>query len=299
MDNLGYCCINQALREQEVYTSRNLIRRTFTMEKASALALQNCLDLQTILEWNVANDIRVFRISSNLFPRMTDKICVYDLDSLSTANQIRRSLAYSGKYAYEHGLVLSCHPGPYTVLGSDNEDVVEGAIMEIDMHTLLGKMLLVDAPDLQFHINFHVGNRFSSESGERFCRNFERLSSEAQGMVIVENDDKANCWDMLMLYEHIHRRIGIPLTFDYHHSQFSRKDGVTARDEFELAKKTWGSGILREVHYSSSVSNTPAHDDYILEAIPDWLLSDPDIYIHLEAKEKERAVIRYRKEFLK
>jgi hypothetical protein len=42
MDNLGYCCINQELRKQKVYTSRSLIRRTFSMEKASNLALQNC-----------------------------------------------------------------------------------------------------------------------------------------------------------------------------------------------------------------------------------------------------------------
>ena len=71
---LGYCCINVTLRESKtsVYTNRTLIRRNYTKEKAGDLALQNVKDLYKILQWNEKNNIRVFRITSNLFPRCTD-----------------------------------------------------------------------------------------------------------------------------------------------------------------------------------------------------------------------------------
>jgi len=149
MDNLGYCCINQTLRKKDVYTGRSLIRRTFSIEKASQLALQNCIDLLAIMQWNVDNDINVFRIGSDLFPRITDNINRYSLNQLSTENQIYSILAQVGKLAYDNNIILSCHPGPYTVLGSDTETVVNNSIDEINMHVLVGKILRTNAPKLR------------------------------------------------------------------------------------------------------------------------------------------------------
>lgn len=296
MDNIGYCCINQTLRKQKVYTGRNLIRRTFTLEKASELALQNVRDLLTILKWNAENGITVFRIGSNLFPRITDKDTQYKLDHLKDYQAIIDGMAEAGKFAYKTGIILSCHPGPYTVLGSSKPNVVESAMSEVKMHALMAELLRQQAPCLPFHINFHVGSSFDPETAERFCRNFSKLPKDAQHMVIIENDDKANCWSIRKLYDHIHKRIGVPLTFDYHHSQFSREKDMTAHDEFLLAKKTWNSRPERqEVHFSTSEDNSPKHSDYILSEVPSWLLNDSDIYIHFEAKQKELAVLKFRK----
>ena len=75
MYNLGYACINMGLsslsKSKRVTTNRSMIRRTF-LEKglsyASELALQNCLDLEKIIQWNEDNDIKFYRMSSDLFP---------------------------------------------------------------------------------------------------------------------------------------------------------------------------------------------------------------------------------------
>lgn len=295
MDNLGYCCINQTLRKDKVYTSRTLIRRTFSLEKASELALQNCLDLITILKWNIANDIKVFRVSSDIFPRITDKVNGYDFRELLTHKECEQALAKSGEIAYDHNMILSCHPGPYTVLGSEKENVISNSLKEILSHALMIKLVKANVPDLPFHMNFHVGNRFSEESADRFCSNFEKLPEEVKQMIIVENDDKASCWSINKLYNYIHKRIGVPLTFDYHHSKFSREPEIDVYEEFQLAKKTWKhKNSPQEIHYSSSENNTPKHSDYILEQIPDWLINDQSLYIHLEAKAKELALIEYR-----
>ena len=57
MYNLGYACINMGLSNQpkskRVTTNRSMIRRTFLdkgLPYASELALQNCLDLEKIIE---------------------------------------------------------------------------------------------------------------------------------------------------------------------------------------------------------------------------------------------------------
>lgn len=300
MDNLGYCCINQTLRKDKVYTSRTLIRRTFSLEKASQLALQNCLDLKTILEWNVQNNIKVFRVGSDIFPRITDAVTGYCFQDLTTQKQCEQALADVGKYAQDNELILSCHPGPYTVIGSDKPAVVEKAINEVLSHGFMIDLIKADAPNLPFHINFHVGNKFSIESADRFCAGFDSLPTHVKDMVIIENDDKRACWSLTKLYDHIHKRVGVPLTFDFHHSTFSREQGITSHEEFLLAKTTWAhKEYPQEVHYSSSENNTPKHSDYILEQIPDWLINDEDIYIHLEAKAKELALLQYRSYYKK
>ena len=75
MQNLGYACINMGFsnrpKTKRITTNRSMIRRTFDekgIAYASELALQNVRDLNTILEWNLANNIYFYRLSSDLFP---------------------------------------------------------------------------------------------------------------------------------------------------------------------------------------------------------------------------------------
>ena len=71
--NLGYACINMTLGKQKpkATTNRSMIKRTF-LEKgigyANELSLQNARDLFTILQWNNRNNIKCFRLSSDIFP---------------------------------------------------------------------------------------------------------------------------------------------------------------------------------------------------------------------------------------
>lgn len=65
--NLGYACINLTLAEEGVTTNRGMIKKTFGekgIAYASELALSNVQALLKILEWNVANNVKVFRVTS-------------------------------------------------------------------------------------------------------------------------------------------------------------------------------------------------------------------------------------------
>jgi len=69
MIRYGYCCINQELSAQGIRTGRTMIDRKFKqggLQLASDIALANARDLLTILQWNEARGIRLFRVGSEL-----------------------------------------------------------------------------------------------------------------------------------------------------------------------------------------------------------------------------------------
>ena len=75
--NLGYACINVTLQEEEkVQCNRGMIKRTFLskgIEYASQLALSNVIGLKKVIEWNNQNNIKVYRMTSCLFPSFSNR----------------------------------------------------------------------------------------------------------------------------------------------------------------------------------------------------------------------------------
>lgn len=101
-----------------------MIRRTFLakgLDYSSSLALQNILDLSAIIEWNAANNIKVFRMTSCLFPWASE----YELEQLPDYEAIAAALLRAGDLARLHGQRLSFHPGPFNILSSPKPHVVK------------------------------------------------------------------------------------------------------------------------------------------------------------------------------
>jgi UV DNA damage endonuclease len=302
LDLLGYCCINTILRKQGVYCSRTLIKRTFTIEKASELALQNCKDLLTILKWNNEHDIKVFRISSELFPRYTCREHGYSFTDLKDHCEISNVLNECGEFAYENGMLLSFHPGQFTTLASPNEVAAQAGIREVEYHSLLCD--LIDQNDiLDIPINFHIGGSYGQtwqETANRFVASFNQLSERTQQRVCIENDDKASCWNVKKLYDYIYLRIKVPICYDIHHWLFCHEADRTMFQDFELAKTTWGDRSM-QIHYSESKTQdklVPAHSNYYQNILPDFIDLNGNYHIHLECKAKEDALLKMRKMIL-
>lgn len=121
---IGYPCINLELQKSKITTNRHMIKKTFeaqkhNMKQVSNLALLNCLDLLKIVEWNEHKGIKFFRVSSNLFPWMSE----YELTDLPDWSAIETALKSVGKAATKYGQRLTFHPGPFNVLASDNAEL--------------------------------------------------------------------------------------------------------------------------------------------------------------------------------
>ena len=85
--NLGYACLNTVLSKNKITTNRTMRRKTFDtqgLDLVSYLAIQNVKDLKTYIQWNNGNGIKLFRLSSQIFPWSDD----YELSDLKDYNEI-------------------------------------------------------------------------------------------------------------------------------------------------------------------------------------------------------------------
>ena len=295
MANLGYACINMTMGKK-VGTNRSMVKRTFQakgLDYVSELALLNAKDIIKILEWNRMKGIKFFRLSSAIVP-WGDNI---DLTQLKDYKEIKSELKKAGDFAKFHNIRITSHPGPFVVLTSPKENVVEAAIKDLELHGKIFDMMgLSKTPynKINIHCNGVYGDKISAM--DRFCKNFKRLSKSVQSRLTVENDDKASMYSVCDLM-YIHERIKIPIVFDYHHYQFCK--GVLSEDEaLELAVSTWPIGITPVVHYSESKAlhendskvKPQAHSDYIKQ-LPNTYGINVDIMV--EAKAKELAILPF------
>ena len=299
MTNLGYACINMTLRKDKITTNRSMIKRTFLKEgirRSSDLALQNTRDLIEIIKWNHKNGFKLFRMTSDLIPWASE----FSLSSMPDYRKISILLNGAGNLAAKYGQRITSHPGPFNVLVSPNERVVNNTIRDLSIHgEIFDLMGLSRTPynKINIHCNGVYGDKQSAM--DRFCKNFERLPKSVQTRLTVENDDKASMYSVKDLM-YIHERIGIPIVFDYHHHRFCTGD-LTEQEALELAMSTWGD-IKPVVHYSESktledeTAKPQAHSDYIYSKIDTY---GHDLDIVVEAKAKELTVLNYLSNFSK
>jgi len=299
MSNLGYACINTSLQANKITTNRTMRRKTFDakgLNYVSELALQNVKDLKTYVLWNNEFKIKLFRLSSQIFPWMTE----YQLSDLKDYLEICDIMLEIGDIATHSNQRLTMHPGPYNCLASPNPKVVEKTIKELNRHSEQFDMMGYD-PSPYNKINIHVGGAYGDKKStlERFCKNFELLDLDVntKRRLVIENDDSPNEFSVKDLFDGVYQHIGIPITFDYFHHTFNT-GGLTEEQALKMASITWPDGITQCCHYSESrrkekldESIRPqAHSDIIYNKINTYGLN-PDIVI--EAKLKEQAIFNY------
>jgi UV DNA damage endonuclease len=288
MMNFGYACINLGLHDQGITTNRGMIRRTF-LEKgiayASELALQNVQALLQITEWNKANGIRVFRVTSDLFPWASE----YRLEDLPHFTEIRSYLEAVGR----HGIRISAHPGPFNKLAGSGATLAN-TIKDLEIHSQVFD--LMGLPATHWHkINIHVGGAYGDkgETLKRFAENFKLLSANLRGRLTVENDDKPGLYTVADLVP-LHERIGIPIVFDYFHHKL-HPGTQTEEEAFHAAFNSWD--VKPVFHYSSSrrtyedpACKKESHSDWVYEEINTY---GREVDIVLETKMKERSLFQY------
>ncbi len=298
-DKIGYCCINTTLEQSGIKVNRGMIKKTFDengLSYVSELVIQNVKDTIEIIKWNEKNNIRNYRLSSDSFSWFTH----YELKDLPNFEKIKNLLLGMGKLIKNYKHKVSYHPGPFNVLCSPKEEVVKKTIFEINQHALIMDLMDLDC-NIFYNINIHVGGVYGDKksSMERFCNEFKNLSLSAQKRLTVENDDSPNGYTVFDLYESVYNNIQTPIVFDSLH-HFCNDGGITADKALDVATKTWGN-IIPEVHHSSSKklhednsSTLKSHADYIYDKFLDF---EGELYISIEAKQKELSVKKYKEQF--
>ncbi len=303
---LGYACINMKLREDNIFCSRSTTLKTLTtlgVRKGVAhlrgLALANVADLLTILKWNEAHGIRVFRITSNLFPHMGNhklgtawRRTSYWRGDISFAVEPLRE---AGQYALRYGHRLTFHMSPFIQLGAVDADVLSRSIFDIKQYLYIYEALRVPADGRCLIL--HGGGVYQTDDMtkeeaksttlRRWLVAFETLPTAVQHMIVLENDERHyGVSDLLPLCESRH----IPLCFDYFHNDIS-EDGVDVTPTLlRRIARTWGR--RRPKFHLSEQDRSLGFGAHaaMVHRIPDELLKFRNVDIMIEAKNKEIAL---------
>ena len=296
---LGYACINMSLQQAGgICTNRTMRQKTYNergLDYCSELALQNVKDLVNIIKWNNEMGIKLFRMSSQIFPWMS----YYQLDELPDYEAICDYLYMAGNEA-DGKQRLTFHPGHFNVLGSPNPTVVNKTIKELNQHSEIMNIMGLSRTHYN-KINIHIGGAYGDKQAtlDRWINNYHKLNFSTQERLTVENDDKASMFSVKELYEGIYKKCGVPIVFDFYHHKFCT-GGLTEQEALELALSTWPEGIVPLTHYSESRRKehldesikAQAHSDLIYNKIPTY---NNEFDCVVEAKHKELAIVNYNK----
>ena len=294
----GYACINTELQslKPRVTCNRSMIKRTFMskgLDYASEISLKNAQDILAHVEWNRDHGVKVFRLTSCLFPWLSE----YEMEDLPDFDKIKEHLAAAGAAARSAGVRLSFHPGPFNILASPHENVVQNTLKELDDHAKIFDYMGMPR-DHWSKINIHVGGAYGEHAValDRWCRNFDRLTDSAKSRLTVENDDKPNLYSTKILYDGVYKQVGVPIVFDSHHFQCGPQDS-SYEEAIGLAVSTWPNGIRPVCHHSNSkkkyedpTATANAHSKWYYEKFENC---GHHVDVVLECKMKEQALAKY------
>ena len=301
---LGLCCLNTTLRSQKptVFASRSIILRTLHEQGVDFLKekiLQNLQDLLVMIEWNEQHGIKVFRLSSGMFPHKSNaRAQDYSLDFA------QELLTKIGDLAKKYNQRLTFHPGQYNVIGSPHEKVVESTTKDLLYHAeVLDAMQAPPDSVMVIHGGGTYGDKEATK--ERWCENYLKMPDPIRRRLVLENCEKNfSIEDCLEISEKVH----VPVVFDTHHytcynilhpttSEFTNTI-KPAEDYIERILATWTRRNLKpKFHVSEHGSGKCGHHSDDIEEIPEYLLERPEKYgieidIMIEAKKKELAIFR-------
>lgn len=293
---LGLCCINTQLRAQKppVFCSRSCIRRTFTVEHAKSLAMQNVKDISTMIEWNEQHDIRCFRLSSDMFPHMTDtETEKYTIDF--ARNELERAGALAKKYGHR----ILMHPGQYNQVGTKTPGVFEKTIEDLSHHAEILNAMNINSDGV---IIVHGGGTYGNKEAtiRRWMEHFDDLPQIVKDRLVIENCERQYSTEDCL---YISSEIKIPVVFDFHH--YNCYSQVHSERQPEICEilpdviETWTrQNRTPLMHISEQGTGKIGHHSDFIEELPtellDYLKIHPEqhIDVEVEAKMKEQAIFK-------
>jgi len=301
---LGLCCLNTVLRAQKppIFASRKMIIRSIQekgIDELKSKITQNLKDVLTMMDWNEKNGIKLFRLSSELFPHKSNpKVEDYSFDfALDLLKQI-------GEKSKKYKQRLTFHPGQYNVVGTPNPESFQQTIVDLKYHADVLDLMGLDENSIMV---VHGGGIYGDKEAtiKRWCEQFHDLPENVKKRLVLENCEK--CFSIEDCIR-VSKCINIPIVFDTHHYECYKDmhPQENFKDPSEYIPDILESWKRREIKPKFHISEQGAgrrghHSDYI-ETIPDYLLEIPEKYqtkidMMIEAKMKEQAIFKLYKKY--
>ena len=262
---------------------------------------------------NLPESQRMVRLGSNMMPAYTHEDWRHFYQRQDVRDEAARGWIKVGELARELGVRLSMHPGQFTVLASDNPEIVNRSIEEFEYHADIIRWMGYGKNWQDFKCNVHISGR-QGPAGIKAI--LPKLSTEARNCITIENDE--NAWG---LDSSLELEKDVALVIDIHHHWCHSGGEYIDRNDDRIKRiiDSW-RGVRPAMHYSVSredlLSDHPrdqkpdfqrlleqgfkkaklrAHSDYMWNtAVNEWAGTfRKDFDIMVEAKAKNLASIPF------
>ncbi|MBW2518544.1 MAG: UV DNA damage repair endonuclease UvsE [Deltaproteobacteria bacterium] len=294
MLRLGLCCL---FREAPIKFKRTTARYLATQSRRrqltylSAICLHNANALMRALQFCEQKGIGGFRVNSQILPLKTHPTQHYDIEDLPDNQAILKQFRKCGAFGRKHNLRISFHPDQFILLSSPDSGVTRRSVADLTYQAEVASWIRADV------LNIHAGGAYGDKRRalSRLARRIEKLPERVRTRLTLENDDRIFTPADLLPFC---KNTGVPFVYDVHHHR-CQPDGMRVEDTTAKALDTWNREPL--FHISSPLDgwktkNARRHHDYInIKDFPKlWL--DLNITVEVEAKAKELAVMKLRKD---
>jgi UV DNA damage repair endonuclease len=203
------------------------------------------------------NELRMIRISSPILPVATEATWKYFWSKPDVIDYCEKNFIRCGNLARDKNVRLSMHPGQFTVLASDNPDIVERSVEEFEYHVNMARWMGYGKEFQDFKINVHISGRKGPQGIIDIMR---RLTPEARNVLTIENDEMK--WGL----EHsLELEKTCALVLDIHHHWVATGEYIDATDDrVKRVIDSW-RGKRPTLHYSVS------REDVLIDHDPDTL----------------------------
>ncbi len=284
---IGYACLTVNVEHTKL---SSCILKNATPDHLRSLIHQNLTALNHIIEYNRQNQIKLFRISSDIIPFGS-----HPVNQLNWWKEFQTELYELGKAIKDANIRVTMHPGQYTILNSPDSNVVERAVLDLIYHDRFLSSLGMEADS---KIILHIGGAYGDkkEALKRFHMNFSLLPEGIKNRLILENDERIyNIEEVLQTA----RLLGIPAVFDnLHHSINSPMELKSIPQWITECAHTWRKlDGKQKIHYSQQrLDGKPGSHSETIE-VKEFIcfydqLEDKNIDIMLEVKDKNVSAVK-------
>ena len=320
---LGLTCISEILKEKDKvrYSFRTMTRKRFNdlcnkegrdeaVKQLSERILHNVIVTQYIVNHCYSSNIRHYRLSSALFPLLTDQTLEISLEDLPHKARIEQELKLVGVIAEKFGISIGSHPDQFVVLASANENAVKNSINELNFHaSIFDKIGLPQdhtAP-MNIHVNRSIKDGETLEGiAEIFYSNLMKCNAGVYNRLTIENEDKLSLFNIdncIKFSEYLFEthNYNLPVCADNLHHLCNPSEVSDFAWQAERCAYTWvnqGEGqhnfIAPVFHWSEGKPEKPrSHADYVAFGnFPPHIAIEPDkpAIFEVECKKKDYAI---------
>ena len=288
---LGLVCITASKEVRYRTVTRKRLLQFSEPEQAEMLRnlyKDNLQRLNLAIDFCLANNIKLYRVTSNLFPFADTEL------GQKIVNELDAEILETGKRAIDLGIRVVVHPDQFVVLSSDSPEVIANSIKILEYHAMvMDKLGQPRSPWAMIEI--HGGK---SDRSERLVEVIGNLPEAIRSRLALENDEYAYSAEEILA---VCRQAGIPMVFDAHHHVIHEKldsyEHPSVAEMLAAARTTWTPEEWQLVHISNgSEGFNDRHHSDLITVMSSSYRNAP--WIEIEAKLKEEAIAKLRQEWI-